>query len=109
MSFLEKRLAQSIASITPAQVYIVPAATRTIIKAISVCNTTAVDKTFSIFMDNAGATYDETTAIFFNTVLRAKETKLIDSFFILDTAGATIGAQASDTDVTFTFNGGEVS
>lgn len=109
MAFIEKQLAQARPGSTPAAIYTCPSSTRAIAKSIMVTNTTNVDKTFSLFIDNDGNTYNATTAIFFNTVLRAKESKLIDSYFVIDTAGGSIGASASDVDVTFTVSGGEVS
>jgi len=80
---------------------------RTEVTRIFVCNTSSSIATFSIYHDEDGTTYDETTALFFGATIEANTTVDI----ISDTLGAGImmmrGASLginSDTDNALTFS-----
>lgn len=64
---------------TAASLYSPGASTETQITAITICNTGAVAAEMRIFLDDDGTTFDETTALYFNIVIPAKDT--ISIFF----------------------------
>lgn len=109
MALQEKILGQNRPSSSNAMtVYTVPASTTAILSTIHICNTSSNDVTFSIFMDNTGSTYDETTALYYDVDIRSKETYKIQTHIGMDTAGGTLGVKVSQASTcTFTFNGAE--
>ena len=107
MALQEKILAQVRPSVnTAVTAYTVPASTTTIISTIHICNTSSVDVTFRIFMDDTGSTYDETTALYYDVDIRSKETYKIQTHIGMHQAGGTLGIAVSQASTcTFTFNG----
>lgn len=66
------------------------------IHTIEVCNTTSLADTFSIFHDDGGTTYDQTTAKYYAVAIAANTTVLIEyenPITMIDTAG-NIGIQS---------------
>lgn len=49
------------------------------ITSVEICNNTAVDTTFSLYRDDDGTTYDETTAIYEDAPLPANTTILLNN------------------------------
>ena len=45
---------------------------------IVICNTSGASATYSIYHDDDGSTFDETTALFFGVTLGANNTEIID-------------------------------
>ena len=78
-----------------------------IAKGIMVCNTSDAKALFSIFYDQAGSTYNRTTAVHFEQEIPPKSTLTKDVFTALN--AGTIGVQTDKKDaVTFTFFGAEL-
>jgi len=111
MAFQEKILAQLRPTGSSAvTAYTVPANTTSIITTIHICNTTTSDTTFRIFIDNTASTYDETTALYYDTTLSAKETMKIQTHLGMNTAGGTLGIRTANASaLTFTINGVEIT
>jgi hypothetical protein len=71
---------------------------------VFVCNTDANAATFNIFHDNNGSTYNNTTALYYNNVINAKTTTLLDFSHCgialnKDTAAGNLGAQANTANI----------
>lgn len=75
---------------------------------IYVSNTTGSAATFRIFVDVNGTTFDETTALFFDTSLAANTTLLIEGRIYLNNTLANIAVrQGTASALTFTAYGSE--
>lgn len=63
-----------------------------------ICNTTASPTTFSLYHDDDGTTYDQTTALVYSASVAANTTQFVDFFGtgsgIFVTANGTIGVQS---------------
>lgn len=74
------------------------ASVRTEITAIVICNTTGSATTFSIYHDDDGTTYDQTTALVYAAALAANTTITIgaegDGAGVLIKAGGSLGIQS---------------
>ena len=72
-----------------------------------ICNTTGTASTFSLYHDDDGSTYDQTTALVYSASIAANTTQFIDFFGagsgIFVTANGTIGIQ-SGTSSALTFS-----
>lgn len=101
-----KILGQGHPGSTPAAIYTLPVDKTAIVKTILVCNTDASAHTYRLFV-SAIATYDATTALFFDAPLDANETKLITLYLPLAAVGSTLAARSDSTTVTFTLAGDE--
>ncbi len=66
------------ANTTAATIYSPGSSTESIVRTITVCNLTASAVDYSIFDDDDGTTYDESTALYFNVSLAAKATENIE-------------------------------
>jgi hypothetical protein len=83
---------------------------RTEITRIVVCNTAATTESFSVFHDDDGTTYDQTTALFYGVTSMPGTTTVIDSpaeglGFVVKATG-TIGIKSSTASaLTFTLYG----
>lgn len=97
--FQEKQLGQSRpAGTAAASIYSPPANTTTIIKTIIVSNVSSASMKYSIFMDDNGTTYDQTTAIAYNVVLAKESTIVIDTFLAMNDATGNIAFQVDTAD-----------
>jgi len=77
-----------------------------VIEQVVVCNNSTGTPTFSIFLDDDGATYDESTALYYNSPLSSKETKVIDTNWPMNNASGNIAYNTSVANqVTITFFG----
>ena len=81
---------------------------RGIIKTILVCNTSTGAATFRLFLDAAGTTFDETTALYWDAVLAAHSTVQIDTFLALESPGHLAVRSGVVDALTFTVHGAEV-
>lgn len=80
------------------------------ITSIIVCNQGGTTPTFSIYLDDDGTTYDETTALFWQVPLAVAETVVIDAgWYMTNTAGNLAVQTSIANDVTFTIFGDEAS
>lgn len=111
MAFQEKQLGQlRPANTTAASLYSPGASTTTIIKTISICNTSGAAATFRIFVDDNGTTYDETTAVFWDIAIAADETVQLDVFYAMNDATGNLAVRTSvNNALTFTAFGAEIT
>lgn len=100
-------LAQSRPSDTTAvSVYSPPASTITQIAKIILCETAGNTPAFRIFLDNDGTTYDETTALYFDTAMTANGTTTIEGNWWM-TGGNLAVRTSAGSEITFTVFGAE--
>jgi len=100
------QLAQAALAVTIGTLYTVPAATRTFVKDMDICNTTSGAITVRVHLvPNAGSA-GTGNAILYDASIPAKSTVQWTGTQILS-VGATIQASAGNTGVTITISGGE--
>jgi len=98
------------ANTTAASLYSPGTGITTIIKAITICNTSGGAVTFRIFLDNDGTTYDQTTALFYDIALAADTTIQIDSYYAMNNSSGNLAVRTSSNDaITFTCFGAEIT
>ena len=110
-----KQLAQARPSGTGAVSAVLKGAkSKLLITSIIVCNTTGGSVNYSIYIDNNGTTYDQTTALFYACALAANTTVIIESIAGIPidrstSAGGNLAVQTSSgSALTFTINGIEI-
>ena len=86
------------------------ASVQTEVTLINVCNLTTTDQRFSIYHDDDGATFDDTTALYRNELVPAQGTVPVELFAagggISVSAGGNIGVQSSAANsINFTLYG----
>lgn len=92
MAFTQKRLAGALTSgatqltTAGANVYTVPSNTTTIVKQIILCNTTASNKTVSIYILPTSASVGDAFALFKDVSLDGKETLILNTSIVLNQA-----------------------
>jgi len=106
----EQQLGQVRPSSTTAVSLYSPMQTRTVvIKSIVICNTSGSNATFRIFLDEDGATYDESTAHFWDAEILSKNTVQIDTYYAMDNVEGNLGVRSSSGNgITFTCYGAEL-
>jgi len=107
----EKMLGQARENSTNAVSIYSPAVNVTaIIKSVVVCNQTGTAATFRIFLDADGTTYDQSTALFYDTDIGANVTTTIDSFWAMtDVAGNLAYRSGTANALTITVFGAEIT
>lgn len=83
-------------------VYSPPASAQTEIKSINICNTAATPQKFRIFFDNDGTTYDESTALFWDTLVSSDTTIMIEAGWWLTKSTGNLAVR-TDLASAFTF------
>jgi len=111
MALQEKQLGQlRPADTTAASLYSPGASTTTIIKSITVTETSGSAVTFRIFIDDDGTTYDETTALYWDIALQADTTVQIDTFWPMNNSSGNLAVRtSSNSAITFTAFGVEIT
>jgi len=111
MTMQEKQLGQARENSTSAvSVYSPAAGVTAIISSIRICNNTGSARTFSLFVDDDGTTYDESTAIYFGAALTANQTLAIDGFMAMNNSSGNLAYSSSFANgVTITVFGAEIS
>lgn len=112
MTITEKMLGQARENSTNAvSVYFLPnASTKAIIKTITLCNTSLSSANFSIYRDNDGTTYDESTAKYLDVSLASKATLLIDTYWAMNNASGNFAYKTSVANaITITLDGAEIT
>ena len=111
MALQEKQLGQARENSTSAvSVYSPASSTTAIIKNIMVTNTSAAAADVSIYVDDDGTTYDETTAIMWESEISAGETITLDSFIAMNDSDGNLAYQSSVANaLTITVFGAEVT
>ena len=90
--------------------YSPPAATDTIVSMIKCCNVSVAAADVSVYLDDDGSTFDESTALHFEVELLAGETLEVTGTITLNDSSGNIGVQSSVANaITFTLFGDEVS
>jgi hypothetical protein len=100
------QLGQSAITTSYAAVYTVPASTRTYIKQLDICNTTASPINVYVSLVQSGGTAGTGNALFYNASLDGYSTVSWTGTQILSAAG-TIQVKASAVGCTITASGGE--
>ena len=99
----QTQLAQSRPGDTNAvSIYSPATSTNATIKKIWVCNTASTTQKFRIFLDQDGTTYDETTALFWDTALVTDTTLEIDADWPMDKSTGNLAVR-TDSASAFTF------
>lgn len=108
---VEKQLGQARENSTNAvSVYSPPVSTNTIIKCITLCNTTSGNETFSLYMDDDGTTYNESTAKYFDFPLTAKDTLVINTYWAMNNSSGNLAYKVSAANaITITVDGAEIT
>jgi len=111
MTITEKQLGQlRPADTNAASIYSPGADTTGIIKTIFVANTTGVARTFRIFLDDDGSTYDETTTLFYDVTVARNGTEIIDSFIPMNNSAGNLAVQSGTASaLNFTVMGAEIT
>lgn len=111
MALSEKHLAQARENSTSAvSVYSPPANTKTIIKNITVCNQTGATVACSIFLDNDGTTYDQSTALVYGRPIYAYDSLILDTYWVMDNDAGNLAYQSDAANaLTITLSGAEIS
>lgn len=102
------KLGQAGATTTYFTFYTVPAGTRTYVKDIDICNTTAGSLRFYIHLVPAGKSADTSNALFYNAPINANSTVQWTGSAIMN-AGDTIQIKASATGCVIVATGGEAT
>ena len=97
MSTINKQLGQGVASTTATSIYSPAADTETVIKQITICNTTNNIVTLSLYRDDDGTTYDTTTAIKYQVDVPAKATEQWDVYYCMNNSAGNIAIEAGAT------------
>jgi len=110
MAIQEKQLAQARENSTNAVSVYSPGAVTAVIKTIVVCNQTANDETFRIFLDDDGTTYDQGTALYYDVPISANSTVQIDTFWAMNDATGNLAYRSSTANaLTITVFGAEIT
>jgi len=109
MTFTEKRLAQSYPNATTnTTAYTTPVLTKTIVRNITICNTTANPINARVFIVPNGGAAGVSNALYYDHEIQGNLTYNKNLYLILDTAGDTIVVYASAQGITFTISGAEI-
>jgi len=111
MAFQEKQLGQARENSTNAvSVYSPGSSTTTIIKSVVVCNQSGAGATFRIFLDDNGTTYDQTTALYYDTSISADSVVQIDTYWPMNDSTGNLAYRSSVANaLTITLFGTEIT
>lgn len=100
------KLAQAAVTASAVTVYTVPASTRTMVKDIDICNTTAGALTVNVFLVPSGGSAGTGNALLYGASVTANTTLQWTGVQVMN-AGDTIQVQASGLGLTASISGGE--
>ena len=111
MGFTEKQLSQLRENSTnAARIYSPPISGIGIIKSITLANTSGAAAIFSLFLDDDGTTYDETTALAWNVAIEADEMIQLDGYYPMNDSDGNFAYKSSVANaITITLFGAEVT
>jgi len=111
MAFQEKQLTQARENSTNAvSVYSPGASTTAIIKEIWLCNTTEAEAIYSLFCDDDGTTYNESTALVWEEALEAKGSYRIPCYIPMNDAAGNFAYKISVASaITISLFGAEIT
>ena len=96
------------ANTNAASIYSPPTNTTPEITKIIICNTSSSARTFRIFLDDDGTTYDTTTALFYDAPIPANGTRILrETLGMRDSTGNLAVRSSAANDLTFTVFGRE--
>lgn len=109
MDLQEKQLGQLRPANTTAASLYSPGTNVTAIRmSIVICNTSSSNVKFRVFHDDDGTTYDETTALFFDPIIKANRTVEVDGFKAANNSSGNIAVRTDTANaLTFTLYGAE--
>ena len=93
------------AATTNTSVYSPAAGVTARLTALVICNTTGGDLSYRIFLDDDGTTYDTTTGLYYDVLLAANSTLLIDLHWYMDNSAGNLAVYTSAAGLTFTLFG----
>ena len=97
------------ANTTAASIYS-PTGETSVIRSIVICNTTATTAAFRIFHDDDGTTYDQTTALFYDSPINGNETVEIDTYWPMNNSAGNLAVRTDTASaLTFTVYGAETT
>ena len=108
MAYAEKFLGQvrPSAAATPVSIFAPGAGEIVVVKGIHVANPTGTARTYRIYHHNTGATYDATTALYYNVNLAANTSIHLPVFIVMDNSAGNLAVEASAaSSLTFTAYG----
>ena len=106
MSTTNKQLGQAVATTSAASIYSPAASTETVIKQITVCNTSNNIVKLSLFRDDDGTTYDTTTAVKYEQDIQAKSTEMWDVYYCMNNSAGNFAIEAgASSSLTITLDG----
>lgn len=111
MAWQEKQLFQSrINGTSLTSVYSPPDNTTTIVKHVTICNTTAVADTFELCIDDDGTTYSAATALYWDVSIAGNTTLELDVFWAMNNTNGNIAFRnATANSLTITGFGVEIT
>lgn len=109
MAFTEKLLGRGQPIDTNNLTLVSAVASRTVVKAIRICNTTSSDATFRIFVvPNAGSA-GVSNAVYYDINLPANQTTADDGYLVLETGDSIVVQAGTANSITFTISGATVA
>ena len=109
MAITPKRLGQAQLGTGNTTIYTAPGATTGVIRSITICNTTAAVRVFSLYLVPSGGSPGDATAIFRNYSVSPNDTLQDDGVHVLLTGGTVVGVADAATSITVTVDGAEVT
>ncbi len=108
MAFTNKQLGQAQGTTSPVSIYS-PAAGIGVIRQIVVCNHEAAADTYGLWLDDDGTTYTDDTVHFEDVAIAANTTIILDVYWPIDSAGNLAVKAGSNSTLTFTVYGAEIT
>jgi hypothetical protein len=109
MAWQEKQLGQALAIVAPTSIYS-PTSGTTIITSIVVCNYSSSADAFSIYLDDDGTTYTDTTALYRDVAIPANTTIQIDCHWGMNNTSGNLAIDAvTASRITVTVFGVEIT
>jgi predicted double-glycine peptidase len=104
MAIQEKQLGQATppTAATPVSLYSPAASTTTVIRNITICNTTGSAAKARIYIDNDGTTYSAATAVIYDLSIGANSSEILTVYWPMDDENGNIAVE-SDTNAALTF------
>jgi hypothetical protein len=100
---LDLQQGEQLAQLRPADtnaatLYQTPEGKSALVRTIFVCNTTGGGVTFRLFFDKNGTTFDQTTALYYDTAIAANTTLVIDAVLEMSGQQGALGFRTSSAD-----------
>lgn len=106
---LSRQLAQSRPSTTAvASIYTPGDGVQAVVKTVIICNQSAGAAAFSIYHDDNGTTYDQTTQLYSDSTITAGNTRVLTDELFIDSSGNVAVKTDVNSALTFTLYGDEV-